>query len=236
MKKNKFKKISILIPTYNGGAKALRVIKLCKKLKFAGLTKEIVVVDDCSPDRSYLKLKTIRGIKFKKHRKNIGKGGAVASLLKTATGDILVIQDDDEEYNPNDIKKLIKPILLGKADAAFGSRQMNKNNYSYLSYFFGGIVVNKIISIMLRYKISDPITGHKAFTREVYNKIKPIESKSFEIETELSAKIVLNKFKLVDVAISYKPRSIEEGKAIRWHHALPILRDLFKYVFTYRPK
>lgn len=223
-------KLSIIIPAYNSAQRLPVLISRLKKIRIKNFETEIIVVDDASKDTTYDKVKKISGIKLLHHIKNTGKGGAVKSGLSIATGNILLIQDDDLEYDPRDIPNIILPIINNESDAVFGSRRLNKNNkYISPSYNLGAKIVNTIIKMVIGKNFTDPITGYKAFTREVYEKIQPIESKGFEIEAELTAKISKKGFKIVEVPISYSPRSVEEGKNIRWHHAFPIIKSIIKY-------
>lgn len=195
-----------------------------------GLTKEVIVVDDCSKDDTHQRLKKIKWIKLVHHKRNTGKGGAVRTGFRKATGDIFLIQDDDLEYNPEDIPNLINPILKNKAKVVFGSRRLNRDNtYSSYLYFAGGVLVNKIISLLLGTKISDAITGSKVFTREIYDIMKPIETNGFEIEAEITAKIVKAGIAPYEVPITYTPRTHRDGKNIRWHHAFPLIKTVLKY-------
>ena len=225
-------KLSIIIPAYNSGQKIIKLINKIKKISFPGITKEIIVVDDCSTDNTYQILKDTADIILIHHKVNTGKGGAVRSGLKKATGDILCIQDDDLEYDPLEIPLLLKPILEGKTKVVFGSRRLNKNNqYSSFLYYFGGMMIDSFISFVLQANLTDAITGSKIFTREVYNKIKPLETNGFDIEAEITVKAVKRGFRPLEIPISYNPRTHKEGKNIRWHHAFPILKALFKYSF-----
>lgn len=162
-------------------------------------------------------------------RKNEGKGSAIKKGFKVSTGDLLLIQDADFEYSPADYPKLIKPFFKKNIQVVYGSRHLKKNQYSSLTYYLGGVLVDKIISFVLGANITDAITGSKVLRRKVYNKIKPLESKGFEIEAELTAKIVKAGIVPYEVPIIYKPRTHKEGKNIKWHHAFNILRALFKY-------
>lgn len=224
--------ISIIIPTYNSHGKVISVIDQLKKINFRGVRKEIIVVDDASPDSTFKELRKIKGITIFHHKKNIGKGGAVKTGLSHAKGNILFIQDDDLEYSPADIPQIIEPILQNKAKVVFGSRRLNKKNlYSSPFFYYGGVLIDHIISFILHSNTTDAITGSKAFTKEVYQSLLPIESYGFEIEAEITAKVIKNGFGLIEVPISYNPRSIEEGKNIRWHHAYPIIKTLIKYAW-----
>jgi glycosyltransferase involved in cell wall biosynthesis len=224
--------LSIIIPAYNSGAKIGKLINKIKSVDFGNNKIQTIVVNDASSDNTLEVLKKIKGIIVLNHKKNTGKGGAVATGLKKSTGEILFIQDDDLEYDPQDIPKIIKPILDKKSKVVYGSRRLNKkNSYSSPLYFWGGVMIDTIISMILRYPLTDAITGSKAFTREVYEEVKPIESKGFDVEAEITAKILKNKFSILEVPITYNPRSHSEGKNIRWHDGIPMLKTLIRYSF-----
>jgi glycosyltransferase involved in cell wall biosynthesis len=228
-------KLSIIIPAYNSRKRLHTLIGKLQVLSLPGITKEIIVVDDYSPDRSFEVVPKRKDIILLRHKKNTGKGGAVATGLAKATGDILYIQDDDMEYLPKDIGRIIAPIVKGRADVCFGSRHMNHTNqYSSLAYYLGGVGIDMIINFYLKSKISDALTGAKAFNRFAYTRMKPIESKGFEIETEIAAKAVSRGLRIEEVPIAYNPRTHKEGKNIRWHHAIGILMALHRFTRPYR--
>ncbi len=224
--------ISIIIPAYNSETRIPKLIQQVQDVQLPNLKKEIIVVDDYSTDNTYNALQKIKGITLLHHNKNTGKGGAVRTGLAAATGTILFLQDDDLEYNPQDIPVIIQPILDKKAEIVFGSRRLNnKNAYSSSLYYIGGVFVDQIISFILQSNTTDAITGSKAFTRNVYNTLLPIKSNGFEIEAEIAAKAVKKGFKPIEVPISYNPRTVAEGKNIRWHHAYPIIMTLLRYAW-----
>lgn len=226
------KLLSIVIPSYNSRLRIQKLVLMIEKVKIPQVRIEIIVVDDASPDNAWEVIKKIQHITAIHHAQNTGKGGAVRTGLKKAKGDILFIQDDDLEYSPFDIPKIIAPILAGKVDVVFGSRRLNKKNkYSSSLYYFGGVFIDFVISIILRSHTTDAITGSKAFTKNVYKALLPIESNGFEIESEIAAKVVKRKFRLMEVPISYNPRTHAQGKNIRWHHAYPIFKTLIKYAW-----
>jgi len=225
-------KLSIIIPTYNSNGRVLEVIKAIQNLKLQKIQKEIIVVDDASTDKTFTSLKKIHGIILIHHRKNTGKGGSVNDGFTKATGDILMIQDDDMEYDPKEIPKIISPILQNEAQIVFGSRRLNKRNtYSSPLYYFGGVLVDTLVSFVLSTKLTDAITGAKIMTREVYNAIKPIVSEGFEIEAEIAVKAVKHGYKPLEVPIHYSPRSHKEGKNIRWHHSFAIVKSLIYHTY-----
>lgn len=223
-------KLSIIIPSYNSGKRLITLLEKLQKIKINGFTKEIIVINDASTDPVYSKVKKSNNIIYIEHKKNTGKGGAVMTGFEKATGDVLLIQDDDLEYDPSDIPILLAPIIAKKTRIVFGSRRLNRKNiYSSKKYLWGGILVNLIISVVLRRRLTDPITGYKALTRNVYNKLKPIESKGFEVEAELTAKAVRERLSIIEVPIRYSPRTHQEGKNIRWYHGFKIILALLKY-------
>ncbi|MDO8658521.1 MAG: glycosyltransferase family 2 protein [Candidatus Levybacteria bacterium] len=225
-------KLSIIVPTFNSEKRIEKLIERIIKVKLGNIEKEIIVIDDSSKDQTLQKLKKIKNIILISHKKNTGKGGAIGSGLKKATGDILFIQDDDFEYDPDEIPQIIKPILREKAELVFGSRRLNKKNkYSSLTYYWGGVFLDNIFSLILRTRISDSLTGSKAFTRKFYNILKPIETKGFEIEAEITAKAVRNGIIPFEIPITYSPRTHKQGKNIRWHHAFPVIKALIKFSY-----
>lgn len=223
------KLLSIIVPAYNEEKTVGELVKRLKSTKLPKIKREIIFVDDGSKDKTPQILKT-NDIILIRHRKNRGKGAAVATGLKKSTGEILLIQDADLEYNPKDIPRIIKPIVDGKSEIVYGSRNLGKRtSYSSLLYYAGGLFVEAVTNLILGTKITDSITGYKAFTRRVYEKISPLKSMGFEIEAEITAKSVKNGFKISEVPISYRARTRKEGKKIRWHHAFVILKTIWKY-------
>ena len=226
--------ISVIIPAYNSEKRIGNLISKLKNVQLGECECEIIVVNDASKDSTLKILKKISNITLINHTKNTGKGGAVASGLAKSKGDILFILDDDLEYDPNDIPKIIRPILQKKTEVSYGSRRLNKKNaYASATYYWGGVALDSIISMIIRYPLTDAITGSKAFTRNVYNRITPIETKGFEVEAEITVKIIKAGYKIVEVPISYKPRSHAEGKNIRWSDGFPMLKTLIRFSFFY---
>lgn len=226
------KLLSIIIPTYNSERNIENLVNAIKNVHIPMIKKEIIVVNDCSIDNTGLKLIDLKSknknIKIFEHKKNLGKGAAVRTGISHAKGDILYIQDDDLEYDPNDIPKIILPILKGKAEVVFGSRALNKKNKDYFT--FGRVFLNTILSFITGFKLTDPITGSKAFSKSALLMISPLQSDGFEIETEIVAKLIRKKIFPLEIPISYSPRTELEGKNIRWYHAFPIIFGLIKFL------
>lgn len=223
--------LSIIIPAYNSEKTIKKLIDRLNKVKIKGVAKEIIVVDDCSRDKTPQIVKKIKGLKLISHKKNTGKGGALRSGFENAKGDILFVLDDDLEYDPLEIPLLVQPILDKKTEVVFGSRYLEGSSHSSLVYYWGGKLIDWAVRVMLRCDLADALTASKMFTRRIYDSIRPIESKGFEVEQEITAKIVKMGIKPLEVAITYTPRTHAQGKNVRWHHAFPMLKALFKYSF-----
>lgn len=228
--KKKLPKVSIIVPIYNDKRYIPETIKRIEKAALPGYKKEIILVDDYSTDggREILK-KFAKKYKVIFHKQNLGVGGALKSGVKVATGEYIVRQDDDLEYDPNDIYYLLHPLKTNQADIIYGSRTLNKNNkYSKKSYYLGGRIINLIFNILFFNTISDFITASKAFKKEVFEDLK-LETNRFEIESEISAKAIKKGYRIVSLPISYYSRTFEQGKKIRWYHAFIIIKTLIKY-------
>ena len=226
--------LSIIVPVYNE-EKTISVI--IDKLKKLDLEKEIIVVDDCSSDNSYEILKKTKGISLFKHEINKGKGAAIKTGIANSKGDILTIQDADLEYNPEDFKFLIKPILENKTKVVYGSRFLNKNFNSFQrektiisSHYIGNKFLTFLTTILYRQKLTDMETCYKVFKREVIKDIR-IKSNRFEFEPEITAKILKGSYRIIEIPINYHPRSFDEGKKITWKDGIKAIFYLIKYRF-----
>ena len=225
-------KLSIIIPCYNEKDTILKILKKVKKVNLP-VEKEIIIIDDSSKDGT---TEIIRKIKDKKiikiyHEKNKGKGAAVKNGIEKASGDIIIIQDADMEYEPEDYKKLIEPIINKKAGVVYGSRILHKNyKYSYLSFMIGGKIVSFITSLLFFSRITDEPTCYKTFRADIIKKIK-IENDRFEWEPEVTAKILKKGIKIAELPINYYPRDREHGKKITWEDGIKAIWTLFKYRF-----
>ena len=229
-----YKRVSVIIPAHNEEATIGNVIQKVQSVILPnGIEKEIIVVDDASTDRTREVIARNHGIKYISHKKNIGKGSALRSGFEVVTGDIIIIQDADLEYSPETYPDLIAPILTGKTLVVFGSRnmQLQKNAYRYRTYLLGGLLIDKFINVILGLHLTDAITGSKAIARKVLDSFI-IESKGFEIEVELTAKISRCGYKIYEIPIPYKARSFTEGKKIRWYNAAALLWAAIYYRFS----
>ncbi|MEK7200869.1 MAG: glycosyltransferase family 2 protein [Patescibacteria group bacterium] len=225
--------LSIVIPVYNEKNTILKILKRVEEVDFS-LKKEIIIVDDCSTDGSRDILKNLDQSKFKIifKDKNEGKGSALKDGFLLANGDIIVIQDADLEYDPNDYKKVLEPILKGQADVVYGSRLLSGDakRVLHIWHFFGNIFLTLLSDLFTGLTFTDMETCYKAFTKDVLDSFKnKLESKRFGIEPELTAKIAKGKWRIYEVGISYYGRTYKEGKKINWRDGLAAIWHIIKF-------
>ena len=227
-------KLSIIIPCYNEENTIKIIVE--KVLKFNLYEKEIIIVDDCSIDNSRQIIKKLAlensNIKYFFLEKNLGKGAALSKGFFEASGDIILTQDADLEYDPSDYPKLLKPFIDTDADIVYGSRFLG-GDYVRL-HFFWHFLANKLLTLMTNLvtnlNMSDMETGYKVFKSSVIKSIK-IKERSFGVEPEITVKLAKKKLVFYEVPISYKGRSYEEGKKITLKDAFVALFCIFKYRF-----
>ncbi|MBL8768117.1 MAG: glycosyltransferase family 2 protein [Planctomycetes bacterium] len=229
-------KLSVVIPVYNEKDTITTVIDRVAATPF---DKEIIVVDDCSKDgtRDVLKALDRPGVRVFFHEVNQGKGGALRTGFSQVQGDIVLIQDADLEYTPDDYGALIKPITDGNADVVFGSRFLGGTHRCHLFWHY---VVNKglttISNVFTNLNVSDMETCYKVFRREVADRIK-IESNRFGVEPELTAKVARLRCRVYEVPISYFGRDYSEGKKIGWKDGFDAIWSILKFnLFSARPE
>ena len=226
----------IVIPVYNEKKTIEEIIRRVKAVQLpAGLNKEIIVVDDGSKDGTREILKTILNIRYIFHEKNLGKGGAVKTGFKVATGDILTVQDADLEYDPNDYSAIIQPILTGKTEVVNGVRIENRlREANRISVGILGWLGNHAITWTtnwLYWNNAGEYEGcYKAFTKRLVDEIE-VKTNDFDYDNELICKILKRGYKIIDVPIHYYPRSYSEGKKINWKHGFKILWTIIKTRF-----
>jgi glycosyltransferase involved in cell wall biosynthesis len=222
-------KLSVVIPVYNEKA---TVRDVYERVKAVDIDKEIILVDDGSTDGTSDVLQSLseEGALVLRHDRNRGKGAALRTGFKQVTGDIVVIQDADLEYDPGLYPKLIKPILDGKADVVYGSRFVS-GEYRRVLYFWhmvGNAILTVLSNMLTNLNLTDIETGHKAFRREVLEKIV-IEEDGFGFEPEITAKISKMDLRIYEVGISYAGRTYAEGKKIGWKDGFVALKCIVKY-------
>lgn len=218
-------KLSILLPVYNEEANLERLLE---RLLAIDVAKEVVAVDDCSKDRSGEILDRFagRGVTVVCHEVNQGKGAAVRTALAHATGDYVIIQDADNELDPNDIPRLLVPVWQGKAEVVYGARNLRVQSWSN---FLGNKMLTLATNLLFGTRVSDMETCYKMMPTSVMRALN-LESNSFDIEPEITAKLARTGHSIYEVPISYQPRR-EDKKMRPLRDGFRALRALFKYRF-----
>jgi glycosyltransferase involved in cell wall biosynthesis len=225
-------KLSVVIPVYNE-TRTLRT--LVEKVRAVALDKEIIIVNDGSTDTTADVLKQLaaefQDIKVIHHARNTGKGAAVRTGIQQSTGSIVIIQDADLEYDPNDYHACVAPIVRGECKVVYGSRILDRRNtYSHLSFYVGGRMVTMVTNFLYGSHLTDAPTCYKTFDAALIKSVE-IRGDRFDWEPEVTAKILKSGYAIREVPISYFPRAIDEGKHIRWKDGVQALWTLVKYRF-----
>lgn len=223
-------KLSIIIPVYNEESTIEKLLNKVRSVKIFDVEKEIIVVNDGSTDKTADILKKQKDLKIIHHKKNQGKGAAFKTGVKHSTGDIIIVQDADLEYDLEDIKLCVEPILKNQAKIVYGSRELNKKNraHSGFLFFLGGRLVTIITNLLYGSHLTDEPTCYKCFDAKLLKSIK-INGNGFEWEPEITAKILKKGIEIREVPISYFPR--KQGKKIKYKDGLKAIWTLIKYRF-----
>jgi glycosyltransferase involved in cell wall biosynthesis len=225
-------KLSVIMPVFN---EAGTLEEIVRQVLATGLVHEVLMVDDGSTDGSREIMKQWEGhetVRVILHEKNRGKGSAVRTGFQAASGDILIVQDADLEYDPRDYGDVIRPIMEGRADVVYGSRFLGKPaRRMNFWHRVGNFLLTMTTNILYNLDLSDMETCYKAFRADVVRGI-PLHSRRFEFEPEITAKVAKRGYRIVEVAISYYGRDFDEGKKITGWDAIPAFWTLIKYRFT----
>ncbi len=222
------KKLSIIVPVYNEIQTLEKIINKINNINIS-FKKEIILVDDFSTDGTRNLIKNLEN-KYKVilHNKNLGKGAAIHSALKLVTGDYVIIQDADLEYDPNEYIKLIREIEKGEFKIIYGSRNMTKNPRFKKIYYLGGKLITFITNILYNSKLTDVNTCYKLFYSDLIKSLN-LKQTGFSFCEEVTAKTLKRGYKIKEVPINYYPRKFEEGKKIRMIDGFNAILTLFKY-------
>lgn len=225
-------KLSVIIPCYNEENTIETIIDAVINSK-CSIEKEIIIVDDFSKDNTREKLKLLenRVHKILYHEKNMGKGAALRTGIKSATGDFIIIQDADLEYDPNEYDKILEPLIKNKADVVFGSRFAGGDSHRVLYFWhrMGNTFLTLCSNMFTNLNLTDMETCYKVFKREIIQSIE-IKENRFGFEPEITSKIAkIPNIRIYEVGISYYGRTYKEGKKIGWKDGFRALWCIFKY-------
>lgn len=232
-----FRKVSILIPVYNEQYTLEKIISSVNNAEVFGMEKEIIIIDDKSTDKSReILYKYYKKHKIIFHENNLGKGSALKKGMKEANGDIIIIQDADLEYNPNDYVILLKPIISGNADVVYGSRFTGSSPHRvlYFWHYLGNKFLTTLSNMFTNLNLTDMETCYKVFTKKILDKVHPnLQSKRFGFEPEITARFAKlaskEECRIYEVGISYSGRTYNDGKKINWKDGVVAIWCIIKY-------
>jgi glycosyltransferase involved in cell wall biosynthesis len=227
-----FRSLTVVIPVYNERATVAEIIRRIRAVEIP-LTLQVIVVDDGSSDGSDKVLQALEDstVRVIRHTHNQGKGAAIRTGMEAMTGDLLLIQDADLEYDPDDWPRLLEPILKGKARVVYGSRFTGERKNMLPLHWFGNRMLSLVTNILYSSTLSDMETCYKLFDAEVLKGITLVSDR-FEFEPEITAKVMRRGFRIYEVPISYAGREANEGKKITWRDGFGAMAALIRFRFT----
>lgn len=220
-------KLSVIIPVYNEESTIDAIIK---KVRETGLDLEIVVVDDASTDGTLKVLNHLEDITLAKHARNQGKGAAIQTGLNYVTGDMVIIQDADLEYDPRDYPALIKPIIEDRADVVYGSRFLGEHRVFFFWHYLGNKFLTLLANLLYNTMLSDMEVGYKVFRAQAIKGLD-LSQNRFGIEPEITAKVFKRGYRVFEVPVTYSGRGYAQGKKITWRDGFAAIWCLLKYRF-----
>lgn len=228
--------ISILIPVYNEEKTINKILARVHTQIVPGFVFEIIVINDGSTDRTkaLLKKRRVKNLTYTQHATNRGKGAAIATGLSRVHGDIVIIQDADLEYDPTDYAKLLAPFRNTKTQVVYGSRHLRRNEKrGYFLYYWGGTFITFLCNYLYGSQLTDVNTGYKVFRTKTLQSLQ-LRSKGFEVCEEITAQLLLQKQKIVEVPINYQPRTRKTGKKLTIKDGFIAIGTLFYYRFFWK--
>jgi glycosyltransferase involved in cell wall biosynthesis len=229
----KLRKLSVIVPVFNERNTVVEVLRRMRAIELPdGIEREIIVVDDGSADgtRDVLRQLGDSTVRIVMHDRNRGKGAAVRSGFAHATGEYVLIQDADLEYDPEDWPKLLNPVLRGKARVVYGSRFTGERRNMLLLHWIGNRFLSMVTNVLYNTTLSDMETCYKLIERDLVSSLRLCSDK-FDIEPEITAKILKRGVRIYEVPISYSGREFDEGKKLTWRDGVSALRALVVYRF-----
>lgn len=232
-----YKKLSVIIPAYNEQETIEDILQKVRLAPTAGLEVEILVVDNNSTDATAARARAVEGVRVLEER-TPGKGAALKKGIREATGDLVIFQDADLEYDPQDYSAMLAPILSGKAEATIGVRIEGRHKeslftwvYIHLFGWLGNFAITWLTNILYLHYSKEYEGCYKVFDTECLRSVE-VHTNNFDFDNELICKLLKRKVRMVDVPIHYYPRSYTEGKKINWRHGFLILWTILKYRFV----
>ena len=229
-----YRLLSVIVPVFNERTTLTEIVRRMRAVELP-MEREIIIVDDASSDGGEKVLAALEDstVRVLRHSHNKGKGAAVRTGLGVARGDLLLIQDADLEYDPEDWPKLLAPLLRGKATVVYGSRFTGERKNMLVWHWIGNRILSGVTNLLYNTTISDMETCYKLFDRRVLDGIT-IESNRFDFEPEITAKVLRRGYRIYEVPISYSGREFDEGKKITWRDGIGAMRALIRYRFARR--
>jgi dolichol-phosphate mannosyltransferase len=228
-------KLSVIIPVYNEAETIPQVIEQVLAVSLDSMGKEIVIVNDGSTDQTAAVLRTIAArvpdqLTIVHHERNQGKGAAIRTAIEHVTGDLVITQDADLEYDPQDYPSLLAPFEDPVVQVVYGSRNLRTNPRSSWSFYWGGRLLSWVANLLYGSRITDEATGYKVFRADLLRSLD-LQPTRFEFCPEVTGKLLRRGVEIHEVPIVYRPRSFSEGKKIQWHDGIVAIWTLMKYRF-----